>query len=122
MSFTKLPINIISNHIVGVVDFVKVNCAEHGAFCRSRKIKHFPTVEIYTAPPGPSASLSDKTRFSLYKGAGNFSVTPFRSDFSYEGFKAALEECNLIPVQDPYNDVKVQLGLSFQEAYAKSKV
>ena len=112
---------IISKNRVGLLDFIKVNCAEHSAFCRAKNVKLFPTIEIYVPPPLANASFSEKMRFRLLKGAGNYSICPFQSDFSYQGFKAALEELFLIPKRDPYYDIKVQLQMQLEESYHNTK-
>jgi hypothetical protein len=99
------------------VDFIKVNCADHSAFCRSRKIKHFPTIEIYIPPPRADASESEKLKFRLLKGPANYAVSPFRSDFSYTGMKGALQEIGLVPGVDPFSETKQKLQNEFEEAY-----
>jgi hypothetical protein len=97
---------------------VKVNCAYYGDYCRSRKIKHFPTVEVHLPDPGPDAAFSQKMRFRLLKGPGNYAVSPFRSDFSIEGFRGALQELGLAPAPDPFADTKAQLQMQISDAYS----
>ena len=100
---------------------MKVNCAEHATFCRSRRIKHFPTVEIYIPAPHSSIAFSDNMRFRLLKGPGNYSICPFHSNFTYHGFKAALEELCLIPTKDPYINIKSYLQVAITESYINSE-
>lgn len=94
-----------------------MNCAKNITYCRSRQPKNFPVVEIFIPKPDESASQSDKMRYRLLKSSGNYAVTNYVSDFSIHGFKAALEELNLIPVKDPYADVKAKLQLSLEESW-----
>lgn len=93
---------------------MKVNCADHSSFCRRKKIKHFPWLEIYI-PEAVNPTFHDQMIQRLLKGDGKYTVCPFRSDFSYQGIKGALEEIGLIPKKDPYLDTKVKFKLDIEE-------
>ena len=67
--------------------------------------------------PQPGESFAENMRFRLLKGPGNYSICPFFSDFSYEGFRSTLEKLDLIPQEDPYFDAKVRFQIRLNEAY-----
>lgn len=80
-------------------------------------MKHFPTVEIFFPPPADDASFEMKTRYRLLKASGDYAVSPFKSDLSYEGFKAALQELKLIPSDDPFAQAKDYYQQQFENFY-----
>lgn len=101
------------------VKFVKVNCVQHASFCRRRQMKHFPWVEIYI-PEKPNGKFEDKMRERLLKENGKYSVCPYKSDLSYEGIKAALQELKMIPKPSPFENVQNKIVKEFETAMVNS--
>ena len=92
---------------------MKVNCAQHSTFCRSRKITYFPWLEIYL--PNKTRNFEDNLRIRLLKDKGKYAVCPYKSDLSVKGIEVALQELDLVPKPDPHINLKAKIAAEFFE-------
>jgi hypothetical protein len=92
----------------GNAKFVKINCAKHSSYCRSRKVKHLPWVETYL-PNIAAKTFEQQARIRLLSSEAEFSVIPYRSDYSYNGILAALQEMEFVSSTRPYKGTEEKI-------------
>mmetsp|Transcript_26250 Transcript_26250/g.46938 ORF Transcript_26250/g.46938 Transcript_26250/m.46938 type:complete len:135 (+) Transcript_26250:818-1222(+) len=90
------------------VTFIRINCANHATYCRRRGLSQLPTLEFYLPSQG-GKSFEDTMRRRLLRENTKFAICPYKSDFSVEGIKTALEAMELLPVASPYGKLQEKL-------------